>query len=178
MTVSARQVIDRAGRALFGKRLVTNTARGFLVEAMIAEALDPDWTWCAADYASWDFEKGNVRLEVKQSASLQSWNSETGKESACSFDIAARSKAWIDEAWIETGRRVADLYVFAHHPLTGAEADHREPSQWAFYVVPSSRLPDVGRISLSKVGTLAPAVSISNLLSVVTDASTSHARLA
>jgi len=36
--------------------------------------------------------------------------------------------------------RLAQLYVFAYHPLIDAAADHRNPQQWEFYVAQSGVL--------------------------------------
>lgn len=64
---SADEVINQAVEAMFGKRLVTNVFRSMLVESMIAKVLGPAWNWCAADYASCDFERADgYPLEVKQ----------------------------------------------------------------------------------------------------------------
>lgn len=49
------EIVARAADAAFGKPLVTNVQRSMLAEIIVAEALEPDWTWCAADYASCDF---------------------------------------------------------------------------------------------------------------------------
>ncbi len=84
--------------AAVGKPLVTNVLRGLLVEAMVAIALEPVWTWVAGDYASWDFEgPRGLRLEVKQSAARQSWADEN-VISKCSFDIAPRTGPLSDTA--------------------------------------------------------------------------------
>ena len=35
----------------------------------------------------------------------------------------------------------AHLYVFAYHPVADETADHREPTQWEFYLMPTDALP-------------------------------------
>jgi hypothetical protein len=67
---------------------------------------------------------------------LQSWR--TPKESAAIFDIAPRTGYWVDGLrWVQETARHAHIYVFARHPVTDiALADHREPSQWDFYIHP------------------------------------------
>ncbi|KAA2211218.1 hypothetical protein [Teichococcus oryzae] len=139
---------------------MTNTLRGMLVEAMIDAALPAGWTWCSADYESFDFiSQDGVRLEVKQSAARQSWALEGSSPSKCSFDIAPRTGRWDGPVWIPGIGRNADLYVFAHHPVADLSADHREPVQWRFYVVSTHALPATKRISLSKLqAMLAPVV--------------------
>lgn len=51
--------------------------------------------------------------------------------------------------------RAASVYVFAHHPVIGPEADHRDPPQWRFWVVRSADLPAGKRIGLAAVTRLA-----------------------
>lgn len=128
MESAVERIKAKAADAAFGRPLVNNVLRGLLVEAIVAEALGDEWTWCAAGYASWDFENADgVRLEVKQSAARQSWAS--AQPSVCSFDIAPRKGRWESGIWIAEPGRAASIYVFAHHPLNGDDADHRDPAQ-------------------------------------------------
>jgi hypothetical protein len=46
------RIVATAASAIFDKALVTNVFRSMLVEAIVNEALRPDWYWCGADYAS------------------------------------------------------------------------------------------------------------------------------
>jgi hypothetical protein len=158
-------VVARASEAAFGRPLVTNVLRAMLVEAIVAEVLSDAWTWCSADYASWDFQSPDgVRLEVKQSAARQSWATETSLPSRCSFDIAARTGGWVGQDWVAEPGRQADIYVLAHHPVADASADHRDAYQWRFYVVPTIVLPPTKRISLTGVQALTQAVSFDQLV--------------
>lgn len=92
---SIDDVVDRVSHAAFGRPLVTNVLRGQVVEAIIALALEPEWTWCASDYASWDFERADGRrLEVKQSAARQSWAAPAHGIVRPSFDIKERTVRW------------------------------------------------------------------------------------
>lgn len=170
--LSKDRVVARATNAAFGRPLVTNVHRSMLVEAMIAEVLEPEWTWCAADYASYDFRHlDGTRLEVKQSAALQTWNADTGRPSKSSFDIAPRTGEYVDGiAWKDGVARNADIYVFAHHPLTDETADHREPDQWLFFVVPEGALPTQRSIVLSGIANMAEPVRLSDLHAKVRDA--------
>ena len=160
------EVVAKATDATFGKPLVTNVLRAQLVEAMVALVLEPAWNWCSADYASCDFERSDgLRLEVKQSAARQSWS--TDKPSKAIFDVAARTGRNEAHGWVEEYGRAAQLYVFAHHPLFDDTADHRDPAQWQFYVVPTSALPDVKQIALGSIKALTGAVPISTLAETV-----------
>lgn len=160
-------VIAKVSQVAFGKPLVTNVLRGHVAEAIIALALEPEWSWCSADYAGWDFERADgLRLEVKQSATMQSWS--TGKPSKAIFDVAARTGYWeAGTEWIAKAGRPAHLYVFAHHGIYGDDADHRDPSQWGFYVVPSHALPDVKKLGLATISTLTSAVPVAALANTV-----------
>lgn len=152
--------------AAFGRPLVTNVLRAQLVEAMIALVLEPEWHWCGADYAPCDFERADgLRLEVKQSAARQSWS--TDKPSKAIFDVAARTGRNEVQGWVEEYGRAAHLYVFAHHPRFDDTADHRDPAQWLFYVVPTTALPDVKQIALGPIKTMAEAVPIYMLAKTV-----------
>jgi hypothetical protein len=143
---------QKVADAAFGKALITNVLRGQVAEAIVHSALEPDWTWCAADYASWDLQRSDgLRAEVKQSAALQSWHD--GRISRASFDIAPRN-SWIDgQGWINP-ERAAHLYIFAHHPVTDETADHRNPAQWVFYVVPTADLPVGKTVGISTLAGL------------------------
>jgi hypothetical protein len=157
--------------SLLGKPLVSNAFRGTLVEAIVAEALEPDWRWRADGWGLYDFEgpKG-VGLEVKQSAARQDWHDEGSKASTCQFDIAERLGHYTDDdgRWVDAPGRPAAIYVFAHHPVFDtAIADHRDPEQWEFYVVPASKLPPQKTIRVSGVRALADPVSFGGLLDAV-----------
>ena len=161
------EVIAKVAEAAFGKPLVTNVLRGQVAEAIVALALEPEWDWCSADYSGWDFERSDgLRLEVKHSAARQSWA--TTKPSKAIFDVAARTGYWVSSTeWIAGIGRAAHLYIFAHHGIYDDHADHRDPSQWDFYVVPTSALPDIKQISLGTIKTITTAVSIDELAAAV-----------
>lgn len=164
----AQRVVKRAVDALFGRPLVTNVVRAVLVEAMVADALSPHWNWCAADYASWDFEHpSGVRLEVKQSAARQSWSGDASGPSRGVFDIRHRTGHWRGAVWVEGLDRHADIYVFAHHPIADRSADHRDPGQWRFYVVPTHALPPQKTIGSAGVAERASPVAIDRLAAAI-----------
>jgi hypothetical protein len=169
---SAEQIRQRVADRAFGQRLIVNVHRSLVAEAIVAAALEPNWRWCSADYASRDFDRADgVRLEVKQSAARQSWT--TDQPSACSFDIASRSGRYEEGTrWIDSPGRNADIYVFAHHPLFGDEADHCDPAQWQFYVVPTGSLPEGKRIGLGRLRALTLPVNFAELRERVDAAAT------
>ena len=116
--MSKRSVVKKASAFAFGRPLVMNVLRSIIVEAIVSEALS-DWEWCAHDYASYDFRHGDgTRLEVKQSAARQTWS--VGRHSRASWDIRPRTGYWNDGIeWVAQPGRNADIYVLAHHPITG-----------------------------------------------------------
>lgn len=155
------EVITSAATAIFGKPLVTNVYRSVIVEAMIAGALT-DWTWCSADYAEHDFiHTDGTRLEVKQSAMRQTWVTKGVPKP--SWDIAPRKQVWRDDMWVDAPGRNADVYVLALHAVMDETADHREPSQWSFFVIPAYRLPASKRLSLPAAKLLVEPVMINEL---------------
>lgn len=77
------------------------------------------------------------------------------------FDIAARKMRWEGTIKVEEGGRAAAIYVFAWHPeCDAAKADHRDPAQWEFQIVPASALPPRKTLGLAAVRKLAGSVKI------------------
>jgi hypothetical protein len=101
---------------------------------------------------------------VKQSAARQSWSSAAKRRPVPRFDIAERTGYWESgTTWIASPGRFADLYVFAYHPIAHEGADHRNPDQWVFYVVPTRSLPNTKTASLPTIEQLSPRIRISDL---------------
>jgi hypothetical protein len=157
-------VVAKVTDAAFGRPLINNVLRGQVAEAIVALALEPEWNWCSADYAPWDFDRADgVRLEVKQSAYRQSWQTAPGVKIAPAFDVKARKQFWDGTAYVASNRRAADIYVLAYHGRADDSADHRDPHQWEFYVLPSHAIPPVSRIGLGSVRKLTIGVSFAEL---------------
>ena len=155
MSIGKEELIQRLTKLAFGNRLISNMYRGLVAETVVASALSNYWHHCSADWNGWDFVHENgCRLEVKQSAVLQSWSN--GKQSACQFSIAPTQGYWVgDKKTVSPGRQSA-IYVFAHHGVSDlTQADHCEPLQWKFYVVPAFLLPAQKLLSLAAVVRLA-----------------------
>ena len=171
MTTDRLGIVALATHAAFGRPLVNNVLRAILAEAIVHAALGDGggWEWCSADWAECDFRHSDgTRLEVKQSAALQSWHQEGAKPSRPSFDIAERTGFYRGSEWTAAPGRNADIYVFAHHPVTDATADHRDPEQWRFYAVAASALTQQKTISLTGIARLADAVDVEGLRTTVT----------
>jgi len=160
-------LIDRLSHRLFGAPLITNVWRGELVEEIAAMALEPEWTHCGGDYGACDLlhTATGHRIQVKQAAARQSWGLSL---TAPRFSIAHKSGAWIDGArWVPGRSRNADIFLFAWHSLTGADADHRDPSQWRFYAVREIDLPQQKSIGLAAIQQLADECGWRGLKSAV-----------
>ncbi len=149
--IPTKEDIERlAAKRAYGAPIVTNYHRSDVVEAMVSYAL-PDWEWCAGDWAAYDFKHhghgtSDVRLEVKQTSALQSWGS--ARPSKPSWDVAPRAGYFEGSEWTSRVGRNADIYILAAHGETDRDlADHRDPSQWRFYVVDAARLPNQKSIS-------------------------------
>ncbi len=157
-----------ACHAAFGQSLITNNLRGLVAEAIVASALQPSWRWCSMDWAGWDFERADgLRLEVKQSASRQTWAPSEKRPSSCRFDIRAREGRYEGADWLPGRGRNADLFVMAHHFVCDDSADHCAPGQWRFFVIHASVLPPTKTIGLGNLEKLACACNYAALAETV-----------
>lgn len=169
-TLTPSGVRALAYQSVFGDRLVANNFRGVIAEALVAASLDPTWRWCSNDYSGWDFDRQDgVRLEVKQSAVLQTWNEEDRKRSACRFDIKPRKRCYVDSIWHEQAGRNADIYVLAQHHVADATADHARPDQWRFFVIAERALPAQRSLGLPAASKLSTAYSHEDFAMAVQD---------
>ena len=178
------QVVGNLSKRFYGKPLINNVYRGDYVEELILSTLGEQWK-PIGEWGGWDLERDDgIRLEVKQSAALQSWHAaaSAGKTSPSRFDIAPREGYYTDSSdagvWREVDNpvRSADIYIFAWHPEQAADiADHRRAEQWEFYVVRECKLPPKPQgnktqtIGLSTVKELAAAVTYDELDAKVTE---------
>lgn len=144
-----RRIVDRLGTFWYGTRIINNVERGFYVEGMVELALrERDLGWRLTDtWEAWDIEHEPTcaRVEVKQSARVQTWCSGSSAGVRPPTFSIRPCRRWDGEAsrWSDEPRqRWADVYVFAWHSESDREvADHSSPSQWEFYVVAERCLP-------------------------------------
>ncbi len=175
--VGVADVVAHVSDAAFGRPLVMNVLRGHVVEAMVDLALRPDWRWCAADYAGWDFERADgVRVEVKQSAARQSWEPAFGGKVCPRFDVRERTGWWDGADWVPSHGRAAHLYLFCYNGRADEDADHRNPDQWEFFVASAGDLPTGKSIGINRVRALTPTLSFSDLKQQVRSAADKLAR--
>jgi hypothetical protein len=163
-------VVERLAKRHFGKPLIRNDLRGEIVEEIVAMALEPEWQGCGGDWASCDLVRpaDGKRIQVKQSAAKQTWHKADARSPRPCFSIKEKTGRWEEgDRWIEERGRNAEIFIFAWHPVTDSTADHRDPTQWEFFVVPERALPPQTTISLSRVRQLAEPVGFDTLAAKV-----------
>lgn len=145
-SIIRRRLVDQ----FLGSRIMDNALRGYWCEAMVAEALGSGCTIVSAGWHAWDIEIGpsnevfpkRIRVQVKNSARLQTWNLINGKVSDPVFHLTYRPRPSYfvrDSVDIpcEDAGFLCDVYILCYHPSDDvAFADHRDPEQWEFYLVP------------------------------------------
>lgn len=137
----------------YDRKVMSNLARGLYVEGMIAEYIGATWLFETGDeWSAWDLEFYGLKIQVKQSAVIQTWHQKSEKRTRSPrFDIKPSTGIWTESGdWIDSEGRHADIYIFAWHSEDRWEVvDQRDPSQWSFFAIPTSRLPDQKTIGLS-----------------------------
>ena len=164
----------------FNASVIPNSWRGVYVEYVVQSALGEGWA-VTDEWAAWDLEHlDGTKIEVKQSALVQTWERSTaaGKQRT-SFSIKAAKGEYRGADWFEGERRRADIYIFAFHPVSDRKvADQRNESQWEFHVVPTDRLPSGQKtISLSVLKTICGPIRYSELGETIESLRRSAARL-
>lgn len=167
-TVTAATIRAMVCQKAFGRSLIANNMRGLVAEALVASVLESEWRWCSDDWYGWDFDRADgLKLEVKQSAALQTWKLQDGRASACRYDIKARQGRYDGADWYPGKGRNADLFVMAHHFVADDTADHRAPEQWRFFVIAERALPLADSIGLRRLEKLIDACDYDGLAAAV-----------
>ncbi|NGM47709.1 hypothetical protein G5B31_19430 [Rhodobacter sp. SGA-6-6] len=144
--------------------LIQNNLRGFYVELMVAALLGDGWRHNGSDWGAYDLEHvSGTKIEVKQSAARQTWSGPETVARQPIFSIRTPKIEWVGTVPTPRSARIADAYVFAWHGEHGLAADHRDISQWSFFVVPTHSLPDQRTISLNPLRALAAPVGADHL---------------
>lgn len=128
--------------------LQDNTLRGEFAEFIVARALGID-LHIRQSWANYDLEtKDGIRIEVKASAFLQSWDQ--NKLSTPIF-TGLKARAWNSmEGYDKEKSYRADVYVFCvQTAMTHEEYNQFDLSQWEFRVVSMKELERIGMASLS-----------------------------
>jgi hypothetical protein len=146
--LTIQQLTDRYIKEFLGSPILDNTLRGYWLEVMLAEALGPRCRLVSAGWHLWDLQFGpsdrecpaRIRIQVRNTAALQTWSK--GVTSACQWILASRpAPAYFgrDHPHVpcESAGYLCDVFILAHHPGSDpTKADHRDPYQWRFFVVP------------------------------------------
>jgi hypothetical protein len=168
------EISARAAQIAFGEPVIQNDFRGLIVEVIVEAALGGDWKLCSANWLSWDFQHiDGTRLEIKQSAAQQTWP-DARRPSPPAFDIKPRKGHYEGAEWVPEFGRKAHIYIFGYHPYKNPHADHRDPTQWEYYVLQTTCLPSTGRIGLSEVRKRSQRVDWLNLSAAVEAAHLAH----
>ena len=139
--------VQRLVQRVYEQRLIGNVERGAYVECMIELALKechPAWsltaTWDSCDLVN---RKTGARIEIKQSAALQTWHLSSCPNCGSLYEWDVRDESGKASPQFSIKQREVDLYVFAWHPEKDPEiAGHRRPDQWKFFVVAETCLPE------------------------------------
>lgn len=161
-----QDVIARLTARLYASPILRNDIRGEVVEEIVAMALEPEWMLCSGDWASCDLRHSasGLRIQVKQSAARQSWHKDKCPPPKPRFSISEKKGRYEEgDRWIEDRSRNADIFLFAWHPISDAFADHRDPTQWEFYVMAEAALPRQSSISLAGIRRIALPVRFAEL---------------
>ncbi len=120
--------------------ILSNAERGRLAEFIVAMALGIDED-CRKEWDAYDLLfKDNIRIEIKSSAYLQSW--EQTSLSKIVFDIKP-TRLWDEKSHKYSDSRIrrSDIYVFCLFKCTDVEkANPLDLAQWVFYIVQTSEI--------------------------------------
>lgn len=148
--------------------ILDNTTRGKFAEFIVGTAVKMDPKELSGGWDAFDIKTaGGIKIEVKSSAYIQSWNQK--KYSAISFSIK-KTKYWdaADGVSDNKAKRHADLYVFCLLKTKSQETiDPLKLEQWEFYILPTYKLDNHTRsqisITLDSLQKLTEAVSYKKL---------------
>lgn len=137
-------------RDFLAAKVMDNSLRGYWCEAMVAEALGPGCKIVSQGWHPWDLQFGSdqaefperVRIQVKNSARLQSWHKPGGKPSDSLFNLKfSKRPSYFETDYpgipCEEVGFMCDVFILCHHPAEDWNAaDQTDPEQWEFYVLP------------------------------------------
>jgi len=126
--------------------ILSNATRGRFAEFIVGTAIGLNPENLRDEWDAYDLTTvSGIKIEVKSSAYIQSWNQKNF--SIISFSIKP-ARYWDEEINMQRGepKRHADLYVFCH--LKHKDQNTIDPlkmEQWDFYVLPTYRLDNYER---------------------------------
>lgn len=151
--------------------IMGNTERGVFAEFLIATALGidniPRQNWLSYDL----LYKKEIRIEIKSSAYLQSWEQE--KPSNIIFGIK-KTRSWNPNTnkLGDVVQRDSDLYVFClYAEKDKCKANLLDLDKWEFYVLPTKtineKLQEQQTIGLTKLRSLSEPIPFDRIKEVI-----------
>jgi hypothetical protein len=149
--------------------LLSNATRGIFAEFIVATAMEIDLTneasdeWSEYDLETWEW--GKIKIEVKSSSYLQTWDQRN--YSNIIFSIKKKGKTSITKDK-NTFIRPSDVYVFCllNHK-DKKTVDPLNMDQWSFYVVSTNSInsvfKDKNSISLKSLERITESIGYSKL---------------
>lgn len=118
-----------------------NNARGYFAEYLVGRALGLEVA--RVEWDDFDVLWGDVKIEVKSSAYLQSWAQR--RPSTISFGGLRGRRLDIEAGYVGEQTYNADVYVFAwNRQIDPEKYDPLDVGAWAFHVLPRSVLEELG----------------------------------
>lgn len=119
--------------------LMNNTLRGALAEYIVAMSLNIPFSSARCDWSEYDLiTNDNIRIEVKCSAYLQSW--EQSKLSEIRFSCGP-SQSFSNQKYDGISLRHSDAYIFCIYTCKEKEkSDILNLDDWLFYILPTNIL--------------------------------------
>lgn len=98
--ITEERIEHRVIKEFLSSNLIDNNLRGYWIEAMVAEALGPNCQCVSGAWHVWDLQFGKsqdeypnrIRIQVKNTARLQTWTHFSRNPSACQWELRARRK--------------------------------------------------------------------------------------
>ena len=155
--------------------LVDNRNRGIFAEWLVGQALgiiNPGEV--RKEWDAVDLRYGEISVEVKASGLSQTWIQVAN--SVPRFGISPQVRWWDADSndWglYDPPQRTADVYVFCLHEAVPASNENvADPSQWRFWVVPTSALnSELGSqksVGVTTLNGLAESVSFTEIKTAV-----------
>lgn len=144
------RIMLRLRSEIFDRPIMDNTMRGLWVECMVAEALGSTCSIVSHGWHPWDLQLGRsadeyprrIRIQVKNTARLQTWEDPKRPLTECLWTLAMRPRPayfdrYNDGVACEEYGFLCDLFILALHDNEDRRsADQRCPDQWRFFLVP------------------------------------------
>lgn len=148
-----------------------NNARGYFAEYLVGRALDLEVA--RVEWDDFDVLWGDVKIEVKSSAYVQSWAQR--RPSTISFGGLRGRRLDIEAGYVGEQTYNADVYVFAWNTQIDPERyDPLDVDAWAFHVLRRSVLEELGykSVGLATLSRFSKEVRFNDLRTAIAAAAT------